>query len=124
MVTARPSGTRALELCKFDRVPLGPPPACRVDRPGGGVLTSDRSIRIYRKLGQVGKASKQRAVDSGSEVLILEGASGDRDRLAARQRADNRSPIRSRQAIEDVTCGPRAAGIAAILGKPLISKGL
>src|SRR3989475_3206682 len=35
-----------------------------------------------------------------------------RDRLAARQPADNRSPIRSRQAIEDVTCGPRAAGIA------------
>src|SRR5207245_8053002 len=45
-----------------------------------------------------------------------------RDRLAARQPADNRSPIRSRQAIEDVTCGPRAAGIAAILGKPLFSK--
>src|SRR5437867_13046034 len=45
-----------------------------------------------------------------------------RDRLAARQPADNRSTIRSRQAIEDVTCGPRAAGIAAILGKPLFSK--
>src|SRR2546427_3976551 len=41
---------------------------------------------------------------------------------SARQPADNRSPIRSRQAIEDVTCGPRAAGIAAILGKPLFSK--
>ena len=116
MVAARPSGTRALEFCKFDRVPLGPPPACRVDRPGGGARTSDRSIRICRKLGQagsctyhtrvmsplplcriptrvqngeydddisfhrevhdVGKASKQRAADSGSEVLILEGASG------------------------------------------------
>src|SRR3989449_6261999 len=46
-----------------------------------------------------------------------------RDRLAARQPADNRLPIRSRWAIEDVTCGPRAAGIAAILGKPLFSKG-
>src|SRR5439155_10174568 len=45
-----------------------------------------------------------------------------RDRLAARQPADNRSTIRSRQAIEDVTCGPRAAGIAAILGKPFFSK--
>src|SRR2546426_2626094 len=45
-----------------------------------------------------------------------------RDRLAARQPADNRSTIRSRQAIEDVTCGPRPAGIAAILGKPLFSK--
>src|SRR5712691_1654600 len=33
-----------------------------------------------------------------------------RDRLAARQPADNRSTIRSRQAIEDVTCGPRPAG--------------
>src|SRR2546428_11498517 len=54
MVAARPSGTRALEFCKFDRVPLGPPPARRVDRPGGGVLTSDRSIRICRKLGQAG----------------------------------------------------------------------
>src|SRR5438132_9750502 len=36
--------------------------------------------------------------------------------------ADNRSTIRSRQAIEDVTCGPRPARIAAILGKPLFSK--
>ena len=32
---------------------MGPPPACRVDRPGGGVLTGDRSIRICRKLERV-----------------------------------------------------------------------
>src|SRR6059036_1159417 len=57
MVAARPSKTRALEFCKFDRVPLGPPPACRVDRPGGGVLTSDRSIRILTKLGQAGSCT-------------------------------------------------------------------
>ena len=130
MVAARPSGTRALELCKFDRVPLGPPPACRVDRPGGGARTSDRSIRICRKLGQagsctyhtlvmsplplcripsrvqngeydddisfhrevhdVGKASKQRAADSGSDPE----SSGDRRRHGRAARGWDRGDTR------------------------------
>jgi len=136
--------------CTCLTLATSPLPLCRIT-----ICVQDREyddeVAFHREVHGVGKAPKQRAADSGPEVLILEGASGDpivkratdrgtpdpvrvarsrttgtsprcRDRLAARQPADTRSPIRVRQAIEHVTGGPRAAGISAILGKPLFSK--
>jgi hypothetical protein len=40
----------------------------------------------------------------------------------ARTSPRTRSTIRVRQTIEDITGGPSAAGISAILGEPLLSK--
>ena len=55
---------------------MSPLPLCRIPTRVQNGEYDDDDISFHREVHDVGKASKQRAVDSGSEVLILEGASG------------------------------------------------
>ena len=61
--------------CTYHTLVMSPLPLCRTPtRVQNGEYDDD--ISFHREVHDVGKASKQRAADSGSEVLILEGASG------------------------------------------------
>ena len=61
--------------CTYHTRVMSPLPLCRIPtRVQNGEYDDD--ISFHREVHDVGKASKQRAADSGSEVLILEGASG------------------------------------------------
>jgi hypothetical protein len=129
--------------------PASPLPFCRIATHVGD-REDDDDFGFHREVRGIRKPPHQDTADSRLEILIPEGIIRDavvRDsqlieelktkpgslattgtlprrpgRLAARQPADTRSPIRIRQAPEYFVRGPRTTGVSAIRGKPLLGE--